>query len=169
LGDAGDARDGLSPPAPAPVASDRRRTGRYQEAPQRLEDTIAGRTPFALRESGEEAVRQIAALAGLGALVTNVNLANTGQISNLPLGAVVETNAYFSRDRVQPLAAGALPPGVHAMVARHVANQELIIEAALARDAELAFQAVFNHPTTQLPIDQAWRMFWEIGLPEQYW
>jgi alpha-galactosidase len=82
---------------------------------------------------------------------------------------VVETNAHFSRDRVTPLTAGALPPGIQALVSRHVANQELIIEAALHRDQDLAFQAVFNDPTTRLPMDQAWQMFHEIGLPEGFW
>jgi len=39
---------------------------------------------------------------------------------------------------------------------------------ALERDKELAFQAVFNDPTTNLPIDRAWEMFEEIGLPESW-
>jgi galacturan 1,4-alpha-galacturonidase len=63
------------------------------------------------------------------------------------------------------LSAGALAPGVHALVARHVANQEMIIQAALDRDADLAFQAFFNDPTTNLPIDRAWALFQEIGVP----
>ncbi|HMO59209.1 MAG TPA: alpha-glucosidase/alpha-galactosidase [Roseiflexaceae bacterium] len=145
------------------------RYGRYEEAPGQIEQIINGNTPFQLRNSGEEAVRQIAALVGQGDLVTNVNMENTGQIANLPIGAVVETNAYFGTNRVQPLSAGMLPPGVHALVMRHIANQEMIIEAALHRDAELAFQAVYNDPTTDLPIDQAYAMFMAIGLPADFW
>ncbi len=135
---------------------------------QEARDLLAGKKTFALRHSGEEAIRQIRSLCGLEDFVTNVNLENQGQISNLPLHAVVETNARFSRDRVQPLAAGALPAGVHGLVSRHVANQEMIVEAALTRDADLAFQAVFNDPTTNLPVDQAWELFNEIGLPENW-
>jgi len=56
--------------------------------------------------------------------------------------------------------------GVQALVARHVANQGLIVAGALARDKGLIFQAICADPTTNLPIDQAWRMFEEIGLPE---
>lgn len=104
-------------------------------------------------------------MLGLGDFVTNVNVANRGQIANLPLDAVVETNAYFGRDRVQPLVAGPLPGGVHALVARHVANQEQIIEAALTRDRDLAFQAIFNDPTTSLSLDRAWAMFEELETP----
>jgi alpha-galactosidase len=135
------------------------RVERWQTAPQKTRDLIAGRAPRALDASGEEGVAQIRALLGLGDLVTNVNVENVGQISNLPNDAVVETNARFSRDRVEPLTAGALPPGIYALVAPHVANQEMIIQAALTRDRDRAFQAVFNDPTNRLPLDETWDMF----------
>jgi alpha-galactosidase len=145
------------------------RIERWQRAPQIAREYLAGKLPWTPRQSGEEALRQIKALLGMGDLITNVNLENTGQVLNLPWHAVVETNAHFSQDRVAPLSAGALPPGIHALVSRHAANQEMIIEAALKRDQDLAFQAIFNDPTTRLPIDHAWRMFNEIGLPEGFW
>jgi alpha-galactosidase/6-phospho-beta-glucosidase family protein len=138
------------------------RIERWRSAPQKTIDLMEGRTPLMIEPSGEEGVNMIKALVGLGDLITNVNLANTGQISNLPLGAVVETNARFSQDRVQPLAAGALPPGVHALVARHVSNQEMMVEAALKGDKRMAFQAVLNDPTNHLPPDESWRMFNEM-------
>ena len=141
----------------------------WQKGPEVARAYLEGRTPWGPIDTGEEAVRQLRALMGLEDFVTNVNLANVGQISNLPLDVVVETNAYFSRDQVQPLAAGALSAGVHAIVSRHVANQEMIIEAALTRDKELAFQAVYNDPTTNLPVDKAWEMFEEIGFPQELW
>jgi alpha-galactosidase len=72
---------------------------------------------------------------------------------------VVETNAYFSEDSVRPICAGPLPPGVHGLIAPHVNNQEMIVEAALNTDKTLAFQAIFNDPTVNLPIDDAWDMF----------
>lgn len=123
---------------------------------------MAGREPLAIQPTGEEGVAQIRALVGLGPIVTNVNVENRGQIANLPLGAVVETNARFDRDEVRPLVAGALPPALQALVARHVSNQEAIVEAALARDKERAFLAVYGDPTTDLPIDDAWHMFGEL-------
>ncbi len=135
------------------------RIARWRNAPQKTRDLMAGREPLVLQSTGEEGVAQIKALLGLGELVTNVNVENQGQIANLPLHAVVETNAYFSRDEVRPIAAGALPAGVQTLISRHVANQEAIIEAALMRDSDLAFQAVFNDPTNRLPLDEAWAMF----------
>jgi alpha-galactosidase/6-phospho-beta-glucosidase family protein len=135
------------------------RIERWRNAPQKTRDLMAGREPLVLQSTGEEGVPQIKALLGLGELVTNVNVENQGQVASLPLHAVVETNAYFSRDEVRPITAGALPAGVQTLISRHVANQEAIIEAALTRDTDLAFQAVFNDPTNRLPLDEAWVMF----------
>jgi alpha-galactosidase len=152
------------------------RIERWRNAPQKTCDLMAGREPLSLRPSGEEGVAQIRALVGLGDVITNVNVENQGQIANLPLRAVVETNAVFGHNEVRPVVAGALPTGLQSLIARHVSNQEMIVEAALTRDKEMAFQAVFNDPTNQLPLDEAWEMFnlmlqagreflpgWEIG------
>lgn len=135
------------------------RIDRWKTAPHKTRALIAGATPFRLERSGEEGLNMIKALLGLGDLVTNVNLENIGQLSNAPLQAVVETNAHFSRGNIRPLSAGQLPAGVAPLVNQHIANQELIIEAALTGKVELAFQAFFNDPTNPLPIDMAWEFF----------
>ena len=135
------------------------RIERWLTAPQKTRDLITGVTPFVLERSGEEAINLFKALLGLGDLVTNVNLENVGQISNAPLHAVVETNAYFSRASIRPLSAGVLPAGVAPLINQHIANQELIIEAALAGDKDLAFQAFFHDPTNHLPLDTSWEFF----------
>lgn len=135
------------------------RIERWASAPQKTQDILSGVTPLVLESSGEEGVGMIKALLGLGDLVTNINLENTGQISNMPLHAVVETNAHFSRDSVYPLAAGALPAGIAPLINQHSANQELIIEAALTENTELAFQAFYNDPSNHLPVDDSWEFF----------
>ncbi len=135
------------------------RIERWTIAPKKTRDLINGLTPLVLESSGEEGVSMIKALLGLGDLIANVNLENVGQVSNLPLHAVVETNAHFSYDSVRPITAGALPAGIAPLVDQHSADQELIIEAALTENAELAFQAIFNDPTNSLPIDTAWEFF----------
>jgi alpha-galactosidase/6-phospho-beta-glucosidase family protein len=142
---------------------------RWEEAPAKINALLTGQTPFQLEHSNEEGVEQMCALLGLGNKLTNVNLPNQGQITNLPLGAVVETNAYFSQDSVRPLVAGALPAGVLNLIEPHVRNQELIIEAALTRDADLAFQAVFNDPLTSISMDKAWAMFQEMLQATRAW
>jgi len=138
------------------------RIARWKAAPQNTRDLLSGRAPLALKPSGEEIVRQLKALSGLGDLVTNVNLKNQGQIANLPQGAVVETNAYFCQNEIRPLSAGSLPAELAPLIARHSANQEMIVEAALTHDKDLAFQAIYNDPSNSLTIDQAWDMFNEM-------
>jgi alpha-galactosidase/6-phospho-beta-glucosidase family protein len=135
------------------------RIERWATAPQKTRDLINGVTPLVLETSGEEGVGMIKALLGLGDLVTNVNTENVGQLSNLPLHAVVETNAHFSRNSIHPLTAGALPAGIAPLINQHSANQELIIEAALTENTHLAFQAFFNDPSNHLPLDDAWELF----------
>ena len=138
----------------------------WKQIGEQVPQIISGEIPFALKPSDEEAVLQIKALLGLGDLITNVNKKNRGQMANLPQDVVVETNAHFSLDTVEPIAAGSLPPGVQTLVATHVQNQEMIVEAALTGGEELAFQAVFNDPCTTTAIDKAWEMFQEIGFPK---
>ena len=138
------------------------RIERWRTAPQKTIDLMEGRTPLTIDTSGEEGVAQMKALLGLGDLVTNVNVKNVGQISNLPMDAIVETNARFTRDQVQPIAAGALPQGVQSIVTRHVDNQELVVQAALTQDKDLAFQAILNDPANCLPPDETWEMFNEM-------
>jgi alpha-galactosidase/6-phospho-beta-glucosidase family protein len=135
------------------------RIERWMIAPQKTRDLINGVTPFVLESSGEEGVAMIKALLGLGDLVTNINIENIGQISNMPLHAIVETNALFSRDSVTPLSAGALPTGIAPLINQHSANQELIIEAALTKNTDLAFQAFFNDPSNHLALDDSWELF----------
>lgn len=96
--------------------------------------------------SGEEGVAMMKALLGLGDLVTNVNLPNKGQISNLPLGAVVETNARFSGDSVEPLQTGEMPPELVTLSMPAVTAQEMIDEAVARRNVRYAFPAFWNDP-----------------------
>ncbi|MDR1444833.1 MAG: alpha-glucosidase/alpha-galactosidase [Treponema sp.] len=113
--------------------------------------------------SGEEGIRQIKALLGLGNLVTNVNLPNTAQFPLFPAGAVVETNAFFSRDSVRPLVSGGLPNPLRNLVLQHVWNQEEIVRAAVARDLEAAFRVFLNDPQLRgLDRDRAGDLFKEM-------
>jgi alpha-galactosidase len=114
-------------------------------------------------ESGEEGLRIMKALLGLGSLVTNVNMPNRGQMPDLPAEAVVETNACFSRDSIQPLVSDGLPADVRALVMPHVLAQEGIIEAVFEKDTEKAFR-VFSHDLAvqALPLGDARALFDEM-------
>ena len=138
------------------------RKERYYSSPDTFKKRLADKKPFDLYGSGEEMVRQMKALLGMGDIRTNVNLPNVGQIEGLPRDAVVETNAFLGPDSVVPEFSGRLPMGVEALVTRVVQNQEMIVEAALRKDKTLAFQAILNDSLTNLPTDRAWEMFNEM-------
>lgn len=120
---------------------------------QDLEDRLArsdrlirGEEEPSLKTSGEEGHLLLKALLGLGDMVSNVNLPNRGQIPDLPLGAVVETNALFGRNRIEPLFAGPMPASIRPLVTRHVLNQENTLTAALNCDRKLGFTTFMNDP-----------------------
>jgi alpha-galactosidase/6-phospho-beta-glucosidase family protein len=138
------------------------RTANARELEEKGRRILAGTDPFPLEHSGEEGVRLIAALLGLGEILTNANLPNQGQVKDIPDGAVVETNALVSRDSIQPLIAGKLPPDVNALVMRHVGNQETLLRAAINRDKKLAFNAFLNEPLVQLGVRDASLLFEEM-------
>jgi alpha-galactosidase len=109
----------------------------------------AAKEDFAPTPSGELGVGLMKTLLGLGAsagLLTNVNLPNRGQIAGLPMGAVVESNAVFGRDSLEPLISGRLPPAVEDLVGAHLTNQELVLRAALGRDLRAALPAFLDDP-----------------------
>lgn len=130
-----------------------------QERVALTHDIIEGRQPLKIEKTGEEGVNQMAALAGLGSYVTNVNLPNKGQIPNLPYDAVVETNAYFSGNNVTPLFAGAIPDDINHLVIRHTYNQEECVRAVLVGDYERVFKVFLNDPNVNLPVDKARELF----------
>jgi alpha-galactosidase len=113
--------------------------------------------------SGEEGIRQIKALLGLGDIVTNVNLPNNGQMPGFPEGAVVETNAFFSRGSVQPLITNGQPNPLASLTLQHILNQEGIVRAAIDRDLESAFRIFLNDPQLRaLSPKQARELFKEM-------
>ena len=107
---------------------------------------ISGEEAVELKGSGEEGHLLLKALLGLGDLVSNVNIPNQGQIPNLPLGAVVETNALFGLNRISPVMPGPLPDNLLPLIARHVYNQENTVTAALNCDRGLGLTTFMNDP-----------------------
>jgi len=99
-----------------------------------------------LARSPEATADIVSAVANGRSVRTIVNLPNTGQIDNLPRGAVVETLAEITSAGAHPLTVGALPAGVLGTLQPHVTNQELIAQAALEGDRRLALQAMVNDP-----------------------
>jgi galacturan 1,4-alpha-galacturonidase len=122
------------------------RVNKRDELRRKSEAYRRGLEEMVPERSGEEGIRQVKALLGLGDLVTNVNLPNEGQMPGLPAGAVVETNALFRKDSVRPVVAGAVPGPLLSLMLQHVENQEGILKAAAARSLEDALLVFMNDP-----------------------
>ena len=141
------------------------RKERYATAPEKFRERLRDKKPFELNASSEEGVLEMLALLGLGegkGFRSNVNLPNIGQLEGFPKGTVVETNAWFTYNSVKPEYAGRLPRAVESLVSRAATNEEIIVDAALTKDKDLAFQAILNDPLMSLPTDRAWKMFNEM-------
>ncbi len=122
------------------------RTEALKDKLQESEDLATGKKAFEIRPSGEEGVVQMKALLGLSTLVTNVNLPNRGQIANLPMDAVVETNASFTADVVAPVCVGNMPDSIYGLTIDHVVIQEMVVDAAYNKDIKKAFEAFLKDP-----------------------
>ncbi len=120
-----------------------------QKRVARSERLVAGEEEMPLISSGEEGILLIKALCGLTRVVSNVNLPNCGQILGLPNDCVVETNALFSRDCVQPVFAGVMPDNVLKLILPHADNQRVIMDAALTCNKNVALRALLNEPLVQ--------------------
>ena len=99
-----------------------------------------------IKGSGEEGIRQISAICGLGDFVTNVNLPNKGQLSNVVQGTAVETNAAFSLDSVVAIDAGEMPPGAAELVNIHARNQKDFVEAYFNQDKGMLEEVFCRDP-----------------------
>lgn len=140
---------------------------RWNDLKERLaksERLVKGEEKFELKPTGEEGVEQIRAILGLRTLVTNVNMPNVGQAPNLPMGAVVETNASFTCGTVTPVNAGPIPMEIYPLIAKICGNQEIVVKACVERDLELAFSAFANDQLVRLPIDKARELFNKMVL-----
>lgn len=108
---------------------------------------VSGEEEIDLKPSGEEGILLIKSICGLDRTISNVNVPNTAlQIANLPADAIVETNAVFSRDSIQPIVAGAVSEGVKELIMPHVENHERILKAALTCDRSLVYDAFLADP-----------------------
>ena len=117
-----------------------------------------------IKETGEEGANQIRAILGLEDLITNVNMPNLGQIPNLPLGAVVETNAVFRAGCVVPVLAGMIPQSIYPLVSRICGQQELLSAAIANRDLAGIFSVFVNDPLVTCSFDDAKKLFKEMVM-----
>lgn len=115
------------------------------------------RVPLPLHRMGrssEEVMPLIAALwTGEPRRLLAVNVPNLGYVPDVEAGAIVEVGATVDGDGVHPDTERPLGEPLAGWIATQTAIQDLVVEAALTGDAELAYDAVRADPTS--PPDEA--------------
>ncbi len=111
--------------------------------------------------SDEEVVELMKALLGLiPPTVSNANVVNVGQMPDLPLGSVTETNCVFSCNSLKPVTAKKLPGEVNALVLRNAVNIENLYRGIKERDLRKIFEVFLNQPLCDgLKLSQARELF----------
>jgi alpha-galactosidase len=100
--------------------------------------------------------------------VRNVDSPNRGRIPELPSDAVVEGPVLLAGQSIRPLVCAPLPGPVVSLLARVVAEQELVVEAGLRGDVSLVHQALALDPL--VPSDAvAVRILQETLAAEAEW
>ena len=75
-----------------------------------------------------------------------VNLPNSGQVSNLIKDSIVETPAIISKGGIRPIQIGEMPEGLAALCNIQIMIQSLVVESGVSGDMEKAKQALLVDP-----------------------
>lgn len=101
----------------------------------------------------------------------NGNVRNTGLITNLPPGCVVEVPCLADGTGIHPCYVGDLPPQCAALNRANISVHELAIKALLERDRGAVYQAVALDPLTAAvcSLEEVWEMVDELFQAESEW
>jgi alpha-galactosidase len=124
-----------------------RRAGMDRRA-RRLREMLAGEIPeWYSRRSRETAADIIAAHSRGRRFVDVGNLPNTGQVSNLPRGSVVETAVRVDGRGISPIRFGALPAAAAGLVEPWCRSFDLSVEACFRGERQMGLQALRLDPS----------------------
>jgi alpha-galactosidase len=118
---------------------------------ERHKDMAGGRmTIDGLKDSDSEgALEMIENIAGAGTHYhLAANLANEGQIANLPLHATVETPVVVDGAGIHPVHVGAFPEPVAELLRRETTVAQLSVDAAVEGSRQKALQCLLLDPVT---------------------
>lgn len=141
---------------------------REEKQARQIEETIEmaeGRKRFPVSRSSEKAVDLMKALLGSKTVVSNVNMPNKGQMPQLPLGSIVETNCVFSNDNVCPVVSAPLPEGALELVKRASDNIDLCYQGIKNRDLDTIFSSFRSQALcSSLSYNEAYDLFREMCI-----
>lgn len=128
-----------------------------------VEAWMNGETEFEIESSEEKFAEMLEALHGGESCIANVNMPNSGQVSGIEDGAVVETNAYVRANEVVPLTSGEFPRPLETVMEDHVDTIETVIGASRDGDIDKAFQGFLIDPQVRtLQTEDARDLFAEL-------
>lgn len=142
-----------------------------EEAAEEIRRMISGEGELHLERGVEYASYIMQAIETDTPTVIYGNIKNTGLITNLPQGGVVEVACLVNRDGVQPTYFGALPTQLAALDQAHMAVHDLVATAVLEQNREAAFYALMLDPLTAAVCSPAEirQMFDEMAATEAAW
>ena len=120
----------------------------FRTRAKKLQKMIRGKIDDELyfRQSRETAADIISAHCRGGRFIDVGNTPNTGQISNLPAGAVVETAVVVDRNGINPVNFGALPDAVVGMIEPWCRTFTMTVDACMEKNKHQAIQALRLDP-----------------------
>ncbi|MEO6847447.1 MAG: hypothetical protein ABI443_07915 [Chthoniobacterales bacterium] len=123
------------------------RIKQHEEFRENLQKMVDGEIePDYFKRSRETAADIIEAHYTQKPFVDVGNLPNIGQISNLPLGVVVETAMRVDQNGFTPLCFGELPQSVLSFVQPYAEMFEMTVDACMEGDRVKALQALRHDP-----------------------
>ena len=100
-----------------------------------------------LDTDSEGALEMIESVAGSGNHYhLAANVPNIGQVSNLPIGAIVETPIIVDGSGIHPVHIGTLPDGIAELCRRETIVAQLCVDAAIEGDRAKALQCFLLDP-----------------------
>jgi len=99
----------------------------------------------------------------------NINVKNTGIITNLPYGCTVEVPCLINKNGIHPCYIGELPAQCAALNRSNISVQELTVKALVEKKRDFVFQAIMLDPLTAavLSLDQVQKMVEEMFEAER--
>ncbi len=156
---------------PTPVEQFERADRYFERLITRVANTAIPLPTRRLGHSLEEVVPIIEALwTGTPATVMAVNVPNSGFIPNVAEGAIIEVGATIDGDGIHPDTMPPIAEPIPGHIATQVELQNLIVQAALTGDRDLALRAVIHDPASPQNDEPACRALFdelvELQAPE---
>ena len=85
----------------------------------------------------------------------NGNVSNDGLIDNLPEGTCVEVPVLATRNRLEPIRVGAIPPQCAMLTSLSAQIETMAVEGCLRGDPRLIYQAIAHDPLTAAKLSLA--------------